>query len=408
VGILDFFSSTPSPEKFAKLMVKAMIDSGFSAPIRIDNEQFRLVVGEEGTQIYNLNNVYRDYCRVDKRERKAVLAGYLKAMQQPAELPKTFAEAKDKLLPILRSRAMIEYLLLSSIQDGHKDLAPALKPFSADAVIMLAYDTEDAIMTLTGASLTDWNVTFDDALAVAMDNLRDLTISNFDEILPGLFLGNWDDAYDTSRILFADLVYQLNVGGEPVVMMPTRSRFIVVSGNDKNMLMTMLELSRKFAEEEGRPLSSLMYRFENGRAVEFIPTDSDVREKLASLRRGSLAEDYAAQKDLLDRANEKTGVDVFVASYRILESSATGRQASFAVWTEDVDILLPEADLVTLVSTADLEGHDSERSQVFVAWKDLQAATGAFEKVEERYPPRYKPRNFPDKAARDALPATEP
>jgi len=407
VGILDFFSSTPSPEKFAKLVAKTLTEGGFREPISIDNEQFRLVLGADGKQIYNLNNVYRDYCRVDKRERKAVLAGYLKALQQPAEVPKTFAEAKGKLLPILRSKAMIEYMLLSSIQDGHKDLTPALKPFSADAVVMLAYDTEEAIMTLTGATLRDWGVTFDDAFAAALDNLRDLTVSKFEEILPGLFLGSWDDAYDTSRILFADVVYQLNVGGEPVVMIPTRSRFIVVSGNDKDMLMTMLELSRKFAEEEGRPLSSLMYRFENGRAVEFVPADPDVREKLAELRRGSLAEDYAAQKDLLDRVNEQTGVDVFVASYRILESSTTGRQASFAVWTEDVDILLPEADLVTLVSTADLEGKDTERSQVFVAWKDLQAATGAFEQVEERYPPRYKPRNFPDKAARDALPATE-
>jgi hypothetical protein len=406
VGFLDIFSSTPSPEKFAKLVAKTLVDAGFSEPIRIDNEQFRLVLGSEGKQVYNLHNVYRDYCRVDRKERQAVLVGYLKSMQQHGDLPASFELARHKLLPILRSRAMVEYILLSAIQEGHADLAPASKAFSADAVIMLAYDTEDSIMTLTGPTLRDWNVSFDDALAVALDNLRDLTISNFEEMVPGLFLGIWDDAYDTSRILFPDVVHQLNVGGEPIAMIPTRSRFIVVSGNDKGKLLTMLELSRKFAEEEGRPLSSLMYRFENGRAVEYVPTDPDVREKLAEFRRNSLAEDYASQKDLLDRANEKTGVDVFVASYRILASNTTGRQASVAVWTEDVDILLPEADLVTLVSTADLEEGQSG-PPVFVAWKDLQAATGQFERVDERYPPRYKPLNFPAKEVRDRLPATE-
>ncbi len=109
---------------------------------------------------------------------------------------------------------------------------------------------------------------------------------------------------------------------------------------------------------------------------------------------------------MLDITHEKTGLDIFVASYQVLSSKQTGREASFTVWTEDVDTLLPETGLVALVSTAELED-GSAGTPKLVAWGDLLAATGDFERVPERYPARYKPVNFPDRAAREALPATE-
>lgn len=98
--------------------------------------------------------------------------------------------------------------------------------------------------------------------------------------------------------------------------------------------------------------------------------------------------------------------DVFVASYQVLSSNQTEREASYAVWTENVDTLLPETDLVALVSTAELEDSNSGPPKL-VAWRDLQADTGAFERLPDRFPARYKPINFPDQAAREAWPATE-
>ena len=41
-----------------------------------------------------------------------------------------------------------------------------------------------------------------------------------------------------------------------------------------------------------------------------------------------------------------------------------------------------------------------------VAWRELQA-TGALERLPERYPARYKASNFPGLAAREALSSTE-
>lgn len=405
MGFFDFFKSTPSPERFATIAADGLRAEGYSAPIQIDQPGFRLLLGDDGQQIFNLHNFYRDYCRVSRGERKEVIQRYVKSMVVN-ELPKAFADAKSRLLPILRSRSMIEYVALTADGDPEINNLPASQPFSADTAIMLAYDTEHSMMTLTESALADWGVSFATALSVATDNLRDATVSSFEQVAPGLFIGTWDDSYDTSRLLFPDVVYQLGVGGEPVVMIPTRNRIMVVSENDRAAQLVMIGLARQFVEEEGRQVSALMYRFEQGRVVAWAPSDPEVAGLMAEFLRKTLAEDYAGQKEMLEASHEKSGADIFVASYQVLSSKKTGFEASFTVWTENVDTLLPETDLVALVSTAELEDGSSGPPKL-VAWRELQAATGAFERLPERYPARYKPVNFPDQAAREALPATE-
>ena len=407
MGFLDFFKSTPSRERFTDIAADGLRAEGYSAPIQIDQPGFRLLLGSDGSQIFNLDNFYRDYCRVSKAERKSVIQRYSKGMIGN-DLPSTFVDAKPNLLPILRSRSLIEYVALSGDGDGDvtNDNLPASQPFSADSVIMLAYDTEHAMVTISGSTLADWEVSFSTALAAATDNLRDATVASFEQVLPGLFVGTWDDAYDTSRLLFPDVVYQLGVGGEPLLMIPTRNRFMVVSANDRAAQLSMIGLARQFVSEEGRQISALMYKYEQGRAVKYTPSDSEVARHLAEFRRSMLADDYAGQKEMMEKSHEISGADVFVASYQVLSSKKTGREASFTVWTEDVDSLLPETDLVALVSTAELEDGNSAPPKL-IAWRDLQAATGAFERVPDRYPARYKPVNFPNQAAREALPATE-
>ena len=317
-------------------------------------------------------------------------------------MPATFAAAKDKLMPVVRDRALQEYIRLSQEQAaGETSTGLACVPFSADALLMIVCDCEHSMSTLNQQNLSDWGVTFDEALAVASNNLRDATVSNFAQFIPGLFVSDWNDYYDSSRILFSDVVFQRNVGAEPVMMIPTRNRLFVTSANDTAGLLAMISLSEKVVADEGRAVSALMYRFANGQPVPYTPTDDAVRDRLAHFRRTFLADDYASQKDLMDRANEKNGVDLFVGTYQLVQDKQSGRSASMGVWTEDVDTLLPEVDLVVLVSKAELD--DGEVDTKFVNWADLQAVTGQFERLDEGYPARYKPVNFPDKARREAL-----
>lgn len=74
MGFLDFFKSTPSPERFATIAVDGLRAAGYGAPIVIDQPNFRLLLGADGEVTVNLDNFYRDYGRVSKGERKDVTA----------------------------------------------------------------------------------------------------------------------------------------------------------------------------------------------------------------------------------------------------------------------------------------------------------------------------------------------
>jgi hypothetical protein len=401
LGIFDIFRSTPSPKEFAKLLKKAAVDGGYSESIEFDANEFRFLIGEQGSRVFNLHNAYRDYCGADKQGRKLVVTSYLAAMSAP-ETPVSYAEAEKKLMPILRGRGTPEYVRLTQLQNNGMDRM-AFRPFSQDTVLMLAFDREHAIQTLSESTLRDWGVSFEQALAAASENLRAQTISNFDEIVPGVFLGAWDDAYETSRILFPDLVYQLDVGSDPVMMIPTRSRFIATSSANTGALLAMLEFSKSVAAKEGRAVSALMYRFDNGHAVEYLPADPDVADKLAELKMTYLAEDYAAQKDMLDKLHEKDQIDIYVAGYQKVRDDRTGLVASISIWTENIDTLLPETDLVAL-------GMRDEAGELagtkIVKWADLKSI-GGVPAADDGYPPRYRVMQFPGKEKIDALPDAE-
>ena len=396
MGIADFLRwlrPTPSPDRFARMALRAFAEAGYAEPLRYEAAAFRLVGADGKSVVHNLHNVYREYRAAPRGERHGVLDLYVRAFMA-AGLPATFAEASGALLPLLRGRATLEYMRFKAQAGPDNPATDASAPFSADSVVMLAYDTELSIQTLTGQTLRDWGVSFDAALAAAIDNLRDATVSHFVQIAPGVHAGAWDDAYETSRILFPDIFYQLQVGGEPLAMMPTRNRLLVASANDRDAQLRMLTLAHEMAEE-GRIVSALMYRFEQGKAVEHTPGDAGVLAALEELKRSYLAEDYASQKSLLDEQFDRDGTDIFVASYQLLRKQDDGRTVSYGVWTESVDTLLPEVELVALASGA-ADGAAPETK--LVAWAALRAEVAELALSEEGYPARYRLKTFPDKA----------
>ncbi|OEZ57646.1 hypothetical protein DUGA6_42840 [Duganella sp. HH105] len=406
MGIFDFFASTPTPEKFARLALRAFADGGHAGPLSYDADEFRLVGGSGGAEIYHLHNAYRDYCAAARKQRPDVLAHYIRSMQAPA-LPATFAEARSGLRPVLRGRAIVEYMRLTQAAQGTgQPWQDGSVPFSADSVLMLAYDSPHSIQTLSQTALTDWGVSFDAALAAALDNLRDISVANFVQVAPGVQMAAWDDSYEASRILLADLFFRLNVGGDPVVMMPTRNRLLVASSNNSAAQLAMLALARGYASDEGRVISALMYRFEQGKAVAYLPPDAEVLAQLEQLKKIYLADDYASQKQLLDKVYEREQVDIFVATCQLVQKTDSGRLISYGVWTEGVDTLLPEVDLVALVRPDD-DSESGVGAPKLVAWDDLRASIAELASSEEGYPARYRLRSFPSRQQFDALAARE-
>jgi hypothetical protein len=392
MSFFDIFKRKPTPEKFARELIRRAERNGFAEPMRFEPEQFRIVYGSKDQGFINLDNIYRDYCAASGRNRQLVLSKCLELLGKP-EVPESFLEAKGMLMPVIRSRGYDEYLRLSGALSGEALPFSFLSaPFSPDSFLGIACDLENSMQVLTARQLSDWNVSFEEAWAASMDNLRDRTVDRFERIGPGLFSGAWGDAYDSSRILLSDLVYRLGVPN-PVAMIPTRDRLLVTSGNDKQGMLEMVDFAAQCKEQEGRSVSALLYKFENGRAEPCIPDDPEVRRRLENLRRRFLAEDYSSQTEMMRQLNERQGVDIFVASYLLVEEAEAGEMCSVGTWSRDVDTLLPKTDKVALGI------HDDDDNPTFLQyapWDDVVRVCGYL--MEEQggvYPVRFRVKQFP-------------
>lgn len=402
MGLFDFFRSPPTIDKFAQLVIQEFAQAGNSSLLRYDADACRLVGEGDGAQVINLENGFRDYCAASRKDRPQVLRHFVQGLMAPP-LPATFAEARASLLPVIRGRGTLEYLrLLPETLPGSKakPYGEAYAPLSADSVVMLAADSERSIQTLTGSVLEGWGVSFDEALAAATDNLRDISVANFQQVVTGVYVANWNDNYETSRLLFSDLFYRIGLGGEPVAMAPTRNKLLVASANDETALLAMLAFARALVDEEGRQVSALMYRFEQGQPVEFVPEQPEVVRLADELKKVFLLNDYQMQKDLLDKLNEQARLDLFVASYKLVQSETTGRIHSYGVWTDQVDTLLPEVDKVALVRYHEESGEPDVR---VVEWAELRAHVKELHHEVPGYPARYRLPVFPSRELLESL-----
>lgn len=399
MGFFDLFKSKPSTHKFAQIVIKYARSQGIAQTMHFDEAEFRLVVGENGSHILNLHNAYRDYCAAAKSQRDHVLLKYTAGLQVNG-IPDDFVSARKHLMPSLKPRGQGEYLRLTSLmQDKPMSYQEAALPFGEDAMLMLAYDTEHSMALVNQSNYETWNISLENALKVALDNLRDRTDDKFVNLGDGVVAGVWEDAYDSSRILLPDLIYRAGCGSDPVLMVPTRGRFLLCAANSSTSQLKMLEHAQDCMEQEGRVVSACMYKLREGKVVSYTPDNADVLDRLKNLQTTQRAEDYSSQKELLEALHDKTGEDIFVATYTVLKNNDTDKLTSLSTWTRGVVSLLPKTDLVAMVIPGAQEG---EYTSKILSWDDLCNTASELMQSVEGYPERYLVKEFPAQDKLDA------
>ncbi|MGX9775421.1 hypothetical protein ACWYXN_18205 [Janthinobacterium aestuarii] len=394
MGLFDFFRSPPSRDMFAQTVLQQIGQHALASDCRYEREQFRIVSGSNGDHIFNLDNAYRDYCAAPRKQRAQMVQNYLRVLL-PSDVPSSFSEARSALMPVLRSRSQGDYFRLLALREPQRPaFGYACQDFSEDAVVMLAYDTEVNMTTVSQATLVRWGVTFEQALAVAMDNLRERTPQRFLALGEGLLLGEWDDAYDSSRLLLPDLLYRACEGGEPLVMVPTRGRFLLASSNNVAGQLAMVALADKLAQDEGRHVSAAMYGVRQGKIVACDPADAAVATALRRFQTMLREHHYKEQKVEWDQINEHAGEDIFIAGYLLKQAEGSEHIITMSAWTQGVDTLLPRTDVVAMVVSDERDDDDESRIKV-LAWDDAVAIGGELMQEVACYPVRYRVRAFP-------------
>ena len=393
MGFFDFFRRTPTPEKFAAIFMDYATKHGFTQTMRFVPGEFQIKIEGEGAHVLNLHNAYHDYCKAARGERDNLLMKYTASLSVP-QMPARFDDARAHLMPTVRGRGQLEYIrLMTQIQGNDPGFEDLAQPFSDDAVLMLAYDTEHSIATLMSSQLKDWGVDVPTAMAAALANLRDRTADRFVDLGDGVVMGEWGDAFDAARILLPDLAYRANVGSDPVMMIPTRGCFMLTAAGNSVGQARMIELANESIARDGRFVSSGMYCIRDGKILAYQPPDAQVAQMLGDLQRRSLLGDYRSQQELLEKLHEVKKLDIFVATYQLLENKSDHRLTSCCTWVKGVDSLLPKTDWVAMVTP---DEHDREQASTkMLSWGDVVAIGGDLMQAVEGYPLRYRVTKFP-------------
>ncbi len=379
----------PTRDEFAALVMKALSQTGIEN-IVYESAHFVLKVSGQDNTIF-LDNGYAAYCKADKKQRQAVIAQFCSGWKQTPEIPADFESVRPCLMPVIRDE-MNSHLFELDLRSKNIDVSKAecpTKSLVGSLVVGLAYDTEHTIQHINKTSFDEWNVSFEDALKQAKDNLRDKTDPNgMKEEAPGLYRSQWADSHDCARILMTDLIYRLNVDGDPIAFLPNRNQLWVTGNRNQAALRILLTLGNE-AHFESYPISPDLLILKDGVWEVYVPEDPSLRDLLCSLKRRRTGVDYQQQKRALDAIHEAEGTDIFVASF-LLVTRKDESQYSTCVWTKDVESLLPKTEYISLLINHETKDHLS------VPWdRALPVLESLLEKEPGILPERYRVSSFP-------------
>jgi hypothetical protein len=350
-----------------------------------------------------LVNLLLDLHRARRAQRPALLRRFLDGILSPeAAVPASYADVRSLLMPVIRRGGDIGIVTLSTCAvsaDPRGDtFRPATRPLVGDLMVALVIDRPAAMVYVNDGELPKWGVSFDQALADALDNLRGLPEhGGWRSLAPGVWSGEWDDSYDSSRILLPDLIHRVGVR-DPVAVVPFRNALMLTSAGNEAGLALMAKVIDDNLAQNQRWLSFQPLRLVETAWEPWQPAAGAAAWKLLQVRNESSM--YEAQKELLDAHFRRTDTDIFVATCGAL-TWGEGGSATYAVWADGVDTLLPHTDLVAFAC----KQADGGSASMLVPWDAARGVVAALMEPTTENPERWRVRAFPDAAQREALAA---
>jgi hypothetical protein len=382
-------------DAFAQRALETLRAAGFTGELRYDAERFLIQVpdaeGQSGQTIF-LHNFHDEY-RAAPPERRDEALRRLTLMGRAPETPNTYAAARSALLPVVRPRASFELLEILDPRSPINTLRPAeWRPLGEVLALALVIDTPDAMKYLGPQELAQWGITFEEASAVALENLRRQSQEPLIPLAPGTCASSWRDSYANSRMLVDEVLRRCPVRGEPVVFVPHRDLLLITGSQDEEGLLRAAEIALN-ALQVPRPVDGRALRRTPQGWQPFLPArSSKAWQAMRKLAVYSQARDYTDQRERLDSHHEQLGVELFVADFVPYEDEQ-GRVFSQAVWVKGIDTLLPRTDMLVLMDSA--LGPEAPPLGV-VRWDVVERDAGhLLVPLEGYYPARFRPQGFP-------------
>jgi hypothetical protein len=375
-------------DQYVDELTKLLLQRGVEGPIVREPNEFAVRIGE--SNIMYLANFYAEYCSAPFFKRAQLLnqvASRISALKTAAKEDMTADAARHCLRPVIRHRMFREGIELEPRLRGEElGFAPVVV-IGGHLGLELGIDSPGLIANVRKGELDEWGIGFDEALAIANDNLARAIPARFAQVRPGLYQSQFGDMYDASRLHLPQFVPSLRVKGRPVAMVPNRSVLLVTGSDDADGLVHMSKLARDVLGQP-RPLSGIAFRLDSAWTPFLPPQDHPAFTLLETLFLSDLAQSYADQAQILNKVHEDLGIDVFVATASHYIDRKTGKSTILATWAEGIETLLPEA------TTVGFSSYD-QQSMYTADWPRVREVVGNLMEATEMYPERYRLTRYP-------------
>jgi hypothetical protein len=372
-------------EQYARTLAAALRDAGAAEDFEYDPDRFQLTSANEKYQI-NLQKGYREY--VGASEPQQIVALHVRCwIESRKGVPDEYEDAAHDLLPSIRRRSDFERERLERQIEGVKDRETPHRVIADRYGAILVYERPNTIIHLPGWQLAKWGVSFGEAMAVACDNLRQISREGLRPLAHGVWVTPWQDNFDFARLLLTDLIEAHPVQGDPVILIPNRDT-LLLTGSDDIAGIAVIAAAAESEATHPRAIHPFAVRLSFGSWTPFLPpVDHPSHHKYKLMSLTSIGQDYQSQKDRLVSLYETLRQETFVAEYFVLEGVPPGCFLSCCRWRKGLDTVLPRTDMVLFC--------DEERTVYSAAWEDVVEVVGDLMEVVYTYPERYRVRTFP-------------
>ncbi|HEV7986273.1 MAG TPA: hypothetical protein VGP20_08895 [Steroidobacteraceae bacterium] len=310
------------------------------------------------------------------------------------DIPKLWTLARASIYPALRSRYTTTTLEIDG-RNGGTPLPPLVqRRWLDDLILVLLYDFGQHMNYVPEALAEGWGAPLDEIWGYALHNLKTLPRPRWETVGTGVFRIVSEVAYEETFLLLDEVRARLKFSGHAVFALPNRGILLAADSRDAAAVRALIAEAHRQVQHAPWPLSgSLIERTRAGwqhcRLSGVLAADAHCLETV------SLSYAYRDQKSALDKLHERTGIDLFVASFALRDSNENPEHVhSYCVWTEGVDSLLPKTD--HLIFNRDAGGLHPVR--LAVPWQTFERVCGHYLESTTETPARYRARRFPNEA----------
>jgi hypothetical protein len=385
-------SSDLTMEAYAELVIAKLRAKGVSDAIyETSTESVLYHRPESGPAGIRLTNGFNNARNQSHEEVLRTIETTIADMEtMPGDRDGGIETIKDALMPVVRDNRHFSMSHLMVMNSGIKPdagMKVPLRKIAGEMVLAIFLDSERQMQQATNAHLEGWGVDFDQAMQIATRNLVARSQKSFRKLGEGVYISDWQDDFDLSRILLTETILGLPIKGNPVAALPTRNHLIIAGSKDDFALGALINIASDLIEADSRPVSALLLEYRDGKWNVFdtnLPAMSRLKKSAFEMLYGN----YGQQKSLLEAIFEKQKKDIFSATMRAFDEGDAKELKSLSQWTKNVTTLLPRTDRLAFL---DLD----TKEMVIAHWVDADRIVGERMKPQGLHPERYMVTGYP-------------